>query len=573
MTTPRFDIWAPAAHSARIIIDGTQHDMRTTDGGWFTCDEVPSPGQRYAFLLFDGTSWSTPLPDPRTRYQPEGVHGPSEVVATEFPWTDDQWSGIELKDQVLYELHVGTFSPEGTFDGVIDRLDYLADLGVNSIELLPVQPFAGERNWGYDGVDWFAVQHSYGGPEGLKRLVDAAHAHGIAVIMDVVYNHFGPEGNYKGLFGPYTTSGHTAWGDVVNLSGPGSDEVRAYILDAVHQWLDEFHVDGLRLDAVQAYDDRRAYSIMEEIRQVADAIAAATGVPRTIIGETDQNDPRIVNDESRGGYGLSAQWCDDVHHAVHSLIADERQGYYCDYGSIEILAETMANAYRFRDTWSAYRGRTHGRALDLSHVAPWQMVTYTTNHDQVGNRAGGDRPSQSESPEQLMLRAATVLLSPFTPMLFMGEEFCAQTPFPFFVSHTDPELVRLTREGRRHDFAREGWNDADVPDPADPATFESAKLDWEFSAEQKKLLNAYRTLICLRHSHGFNRDDLRTLEVSHDEAGWLCLREGSTVFVGNYSPNTVTVPVGGTLVYSFSTPQVAAGETVLGPWEFALIEG
>ena len=262
-----------------------------------------------------------------------------------------------------------------------------------------------------------------------------------------------------------------------------------------------------------------------------------------------------------------------MHHAFHSLIADERQGYYCDYGTIEVLAETMANAYRFRDTWSAYRGRTHGRALDLSHVAPWRMVTYTTNHDQVGNRAGGDRPSQSESPEQLMLRAATVLLSPFTPMLFMGEEFGARTPFPFFVSHTDPELVRLTREGRRHDFAREGWNEADVPDPADPATFDSAKLDWEFDEQQQKLLNAYRTLIRLRHSHGFNRDDLRTLEVSHDEAGWLCLREGNTAFVGNYSPNTVTVPVGGELVYSFSNPQVGPSETVLGPWEFALIEG
>ena len=571
MTASRFEVWAPAARDVRVTIDGTEHDMAPAKGGWFTCDEVPTPGQRYAFLLFDGTEWSKPLPDPRTRSQPDGVHGHSEVVGTDFAWSDVQWKGIELKDQVLYELHVGTFSPEGNFDGVIAKLPYLAELGVNSIELLPVQPFAGERNWGYDGVDWFAVQHSYGGPEGLKRLVDAAHEHGIAVIMDVVYNHFGPEGNYNGAFGPYTTAGHTSWGDVVNISGPGSDEVRAYILDAVRQWLDEFHVDGLRLDAVQAYDDRRAYSLMEDIRRVSDEVAAQTGVPRTIIGESDQNDPRIVNDESRGGYGLSAQWLDDVHHSVHTLVSGERQGYYGDYGTLDILADTMTNAYRFRDTWSDYRGRTHGRPLDLAHVAPWRMVTYTSNHDQVGNRAAGDRPSASESPEQLALRAATILLSPFTPMLFMGEEFGATTPFPFFVSHSDPELVRLTSEGRRLDFARQGWNEAEVAEPADPETFESAKLAWEFTEEQSQLLDAYKTLISLRHSHGFNRDDLRELSVEHGD-GWMSMREGATVFVGNFSPIETRVPVGGELVYSFSSPRVGASETVLGPWEFALLQ-
>lgn len=574
-----FEVWAPYARDAKVVIDGSELPMRNRGRGWWECNEQPRSGQRYAFLLFDGASWSKPLPDPRTRLQPDGVHGPSEVVPVDFDWTDGDWAGLHLKDQVLYELHVGTFTPEGTFDGVISKLEYLADLGVNSIELLPVQPSAGERNWGYDGVDWFAVQESYGGPEGLKRLVNAAHNHGIAVIMDVVYNHFGPEGNYNPCFGPYTTAGHTDWGDVVNISGPGSDEVRTYILDAVRQWLGEFHVDGLRLDAVQAYDDRRAYSIMEEIRSVADDIAERTGIPRTVIGETDQNDPRIVNDEVRGGYGLSAQWCDDIHHCVHTLITGERQGYYVDYGTIEQLADTLAHAYRFRDTWSEYRGRTHGRPLDLAHVAPWRMITYTTNHDQTGNRAAGDRPAATHTPEQLVLRAATILMSPFTPMLFMGEEFGADTPFAFFVSHSDPELLRMTREGRTQEFSRQGWNQTEVPDPADPATFDAARLTWEHSARQEEIFTAYKELLAFRRDHAPARDDLRELAVEHgkvgsgESGGWLLMGErgSETIFAANFSPEPATVPTGGELLYSFTSPKVGEDETVLDPWGFALI--
>lgn len=576
-----YEVWAPYARDVKLVVDGTEHPMRERGRGWWDCDEEPREGQRYAFSLFDGTAWSKPLPDPRTRLQPDGVHGSSEVVSADFNWTDGEWAGLHLKDQVLYELHVGTFTPEGTFDGVIGKLDYLADLGVNSIELLPVQPFAGERNWGYDGVDWFAVQQSYGGPAGLKRLVDAAHNRGIAVIMDVVYNHFGPEGNYNPCFGPYTTTGHTSWGDVVNISGPGSDGVRAYILDAVRQWLSEFHVDGLRLDAVQAYDDRRAYSIMEEIRWVADDIAERTGIPRTIIGETDQNDPRIVNDETRGGYGLSAQWCDDIHHCVHTLITGEHQGYYVDYGSIEQLADTLSNAYRFRDTWSEYRQRTHGRPLDLAHVAPWRMITYTTNHDQTGNRAAGDRPTATHTPQQLVLGAATILMSPFTPMLFMGEEFGADTPFPFFVSHSDPELVRMTREGRVQEFSRQGWNQSEVPDPAEQATFDAARLQWEHTEEQSQLLAAYKELLALRRTHVPARNDLRELAVEHgrvgdggEGGGWLLMGErgGDVIFAANFSAEPATVPAGGELLYSFTSPEVGGKETVLDPWGFALIK-
>lgn len=566
-----FEVWAPFAREVQVLVDASPAPMSPspTRPGWWVSGEAPVPGQRYAFSLFDGTAWTAPLPDPRTRLQPDGVHGPSEVVPADFAWTDGGWRGIPLRDQVLYELHVGTFTPEGTFDAAAAKLDHLVALGVNAVELMPVQPFAGARNWGYDGVDWFAVHEAYGGPAGLKRFVDAAHARGLAVLLDVVYNHFGPEGNYNEAFGPYLTAGNTGWGDVVNISGSGSDEVRAYILDAVRQWLDEFHVDGLRLDAVQAYDDRRAFSIMEEIRAVADEVAAATGIPRTIIGETDQNDPRIVNDESRGGYGLSAQWLDDVHHALHTLLTGERERYYVDYGTVDILADTLRHAYRFRDTFSTFRGRTHGRPLDLAHVAPWRMVTYTTNHDQTGNRAAGDRPSQSMKPHQLALRAATILLSPFTPMLFMGEEFAARTPFPFFVSHSDAELNRLTREGRAREWGASG---AEMPDPSAVETFDSAKLDWDFDAEQREMLEAYRRLLEIRRDHGFNRDDLRELEVEHGGA-WLTMRErdGDVVFAANYSGADAKVPVGGELLYSFTSPRVGEASTVLDPWGFAVL--
>lgn len=572
----QFEVWAPFAHDVRLLVDDAEHPMSpdpTRSGWWVLAPEIAAPrdGQRYAYRLFDGTDWTKALPDPRTRRQPDGVHGASAIVDSDFPWTDDAWRGRHLRGQVIYELHVGTFTAEGTFEAAAGKLDYLLDLGINSIELMPVQPFGGERNWGYDGVDWFAVQESYGGPRGLKKLVDAAHNRGIAVILDVVYNHFGPDGNYNGMFGPYTTAGSTDWGDVVNLSGPASDEVRAYILDAVRQWLDEFHLDGLRLDAVHAYDDRRAYSIMEEIRRVSDSVAGQTGIPRTIIGETDQNDPRIVNDESVGGYGLSAQWLDDVHHCIHTLVSGERHAYYVDFGTVDILADTLRHAYRFRNTFSEFRRRTHGRPLDLSQIGPWRMITYTTTHDQTGNRAAGDRPSQSLTAAQQLLKAAVVLCSPFTPMLFMGEEYGARTPFPFFCSHTDEELNRLTREGRFTEFARLGWNPEDVADPADPATFYSAKLSWEFDRDQDEIFEAYQALIGLREQYDFALDDLRELEVDNSDA-WLTMGYKDVFLAANFTDAPVTVPHGGTLVYSFGDPTVTAEETVLEPWGFALVE-
>lgn len=569
----KFDVWAPYAHDVKLVVGDEEHQMRRDEKrrGWWLSDIEKTPGQRYGFSLYDGESWTAPLPDPRSTRQPDGVHGLSEVTDPDFEWSDQHWTRYELKGQVIYELHVGTFSEEGTFNGVVDKLDYLADLGVTTIELMPVQPFAGERNWGYDGVDWFAVQESYGGPKGLKRLVDAAHNKGIGVFLDVVYNHFGPDGNYNGQFGPYTTAGATGWGDVVNLSGADSDEVRAYVLDAVRRWLTEFHIDGLRLDAVQTYDDRGAYSIMEQINRVADEVEAEQGPNPIIIAESDMNDPRIISDYSVGGYGLDAQWLDDVHHALHTVVTGENNAYYEDFGTVEILADTLRHGYRFRNDYSRYRGRTHGRALDLGAIPPWKLITYTTTHDQVGNRAEGDRPSQNLTPTQHVLKAAVIFFSPFTPMIFQGEESFAQTPFPFFVSHTDEELMRLTREGRAHEFARYGWNFDEVPDPADPATFESAKLDWNHGDDARAVYEAYKTLLKLRSDLNLAREDLRDLQVEHSD-NWLTMGYDDVVLAANLSDEPATVPVGGELVYSFSSPTVTATETQLEPWGFAVIK-
>lgn len=573
----QFRVWAPLADDIRLRLDDTTYPMTAIEDGWWACLEDgvrPAPGQRYGFEVRSGDTWSKPLPDPRTTAQPDGVHGLSEVSSTEFPWSDDTWPGIPLRTQVIYELHVGTFTPEGTFDAVAGKLDHLLELGVNTIEIMPVQPFGGERNWGYDGVDWFGVHETYGGREGLKKLVDACHSAGIAVILDVVYNHFGPDGNYNGAFGPYTAGGSTGWGEMVNISGPDSDEVRRYILDTVLQWLGEFHIDGLRLDAVHSYDDRGAYSLMEQIRSIADEVESRTGVPRTIIAESDLNDPRLLNPPEVGGYGLDGQWVDDIHHALHTLISGESHAYYADFGTLEVLRSTLRKGWFFTGGYSSYRGRSHGRLLDPSIVPAWRLVTYTTTHDQVGNRAAGDRPSMNLSPAQQVLKAAVIYCSPFTPMLFMGEEFGAQTPFPFFASHTDDELNRLTREGRRREFAHAGWESSEVPDPAAPETFASAKLDWEFDDAQREILGAYTTLLRLREKLDLAQPDLTdlTVEAGTEDEPWLAMGSGQYLLLANFSADELEVPYGGQLVYSFTAPEVGETATTLDGWGFALIE-
>ncbi|AIT61434.1 1,4-alpha-glucan branching protein [Corynebacterium doosanense CAU 212 = DSM 45436] len=568
-----FSVWAPLAKDVRLRIGEQIHDMHTVGGNWWEATVAPEPGMRYGYELCVDDEWSTTYPDPRTRSQPDGIHGLSEVVAEDFDWSDHNWSGRSLAGMVLYEMHVGTFTAGGTFDSAIEQLDYLADLGVNAVEVMPIQPFGGTRNWGYDSVDWYAVHEAYGGPEGFKRFVDAAHARGLAVVLDVVYNHFGPDGNYLGAFGPYTTGGATEWGDVVNFSGENSDEVRDYALGAVRQWLDEFHVDGLRLDAVHSFDDRRAFSIMEDFQTVADELTATDGRPRSLIAESDLNDPRLITEKAAGGYGLAGQWVDDIHHGLHTLVSGEDHAYYSDYASMEVFAETLRKGWWFTGTYSSFRGRTHGRALNLERTPAWRLVTYTTTHDQTGNRAAGDRPSMNLSPEQQVLKAAVVLFSPFTPMLFMGEEYGATTPFPFFVSHTNEEIMTGTREGRKREFSRAGWREEDIADPTTAETFDSAKLLWDFTDEQLRIHEAYRRMIALRTSLRLANPDLRQLRVEHggEEHRWLAMGSGEHLLLANLSADPQTVPFGGEAVYSFSDVTAGTDETRLGPWEFVLV--
>ncbi|AKK03495.1 malto-oligosyltrehalose trehalohydrolase [Corynebacterium epidermidicanis] len=568
MTT--YEVWAPKADAVRVTVDGTEHDLYAGDNGWWHSDLAATPGQRYGFSLRTGDTWSSLLPDPRSTSQPDGVHGLSEVTDHSFAWTDQDWTGRILPGQLIYELHVGTFSERGDFAGVVDKLGYLRELGVTSIELMPVQPFAGDRNWGYDGVFWHAVHAGYGGEVGLKELVDAAHRHRIAVILDVVYNHFGPEGNDTGMFGPYTAGGNTGWGEVINFSGPGSDEVRAYVLDAARRWFEEFHIDGLRLDAVHAMYDPGAIHVLEQLTYLTKEIEATTGIPRTLIAESDQNDPRIVSSQQAGGYGLDGQWIDDYHHALHTLVSGENHGYFADFGGVDTLAHVLKEVFFHAETFSTFRGRMHGRRLDTTLVPASSFVAYTTTHDQVGNRASGDRPSMNLSPEQQVLKAAMVLLAPFTPMLFMGEEFGAKTPFAFFVSHSDPELLRLTAEGRQREFARAGWNNAEITDPTSVEAFENSRLQWAFDDEQQRIFEAYQTLIRLRKQLQLARPYLEHLQVEYGE-NWLAFGYDDVTVVANFSDESIEVPFTGELRYCFDASKVSEHATQLAPWDFAVL--
>jgi maltooligosyltrehalose trehalohydrolase len=494
--------------------------MNAEAGGWWSARlDSARPGTDYAFLL-DGSD--QPLPDPRSRWQPGGVHGPSRLYDhAAFAWTDGGWTGRQLAGSVVYELHVGTFTPGGTFDAAIERLDHLVDLGVDFVELMPVNAFSGDRGWGYDGVCWFAPHEPYGGPDGLKRFVDAAHRRGLGVLLDVVYNHFGPSGAYAPLFGPYLATGDTGWGAGVNLDGPGSDEVRRSIVDSALAWLRDYHVDGLRLDAVHAFADRRAVHLLEELAVAVDALSGRLGRPLSLVAESDRNDPRLVTPRDAGGYGLTAQWDDDVHHALHAMLTGERQGYYADFGSPECLAAVLTGAFWHAGTWSAFRQRSHGRPVDRERIPGHRFVACLQNHDQIGNRARGDRLGALLSPGLLRVAATLLLTSPFTPMLFMGEEWAAGTPWQFFSGHIEPELGAAVAAGRRREFAAHGWPEDDVPDPQDPATFRRSTLDWSEleSPEHRAMLDCYRELIALRRAVPALRDprlDRVSVEIEHD---------------------------------------------------------
>lgn len=496
----RFLVWAPHAEEVRVhvLAPGERTEPLERLGPGYhhaVLDGVPS-GSLYLYRL----PGERERPDPASRFQPRGVHGPSAVVDAEFPWTDHRWSGRALPEFVINELHVGTFSAEGTLEGVIPHLDRLRDLGMTAVELMPVAQFPGERNWGYDGVYPFAVQASYGGPAGFKRLVDACHARGLAVVLDVVYNHLGPEGNYLAEFGPYFTDRYrTPWGQAVNFDGPGSDEVRRYFIENALHWLTECHVDALRLDAVHAILDHSAHPFLQELVEAVERRAEELSRRLYLIAESALNDPRIIRRREVGGLGLDAQWSDDFHHALHVLLTGEHQGYYQDFGSLSDLEAAVRDGFVYAGRYSAYRRRRHGSSS--RDVPAGRFVVSVQNHDQVGNRMLGERLASIVDLERRKLAAGTVLLSPFVPLLFMGEEYGETAPFPYFVSHTDPALAEAVRRGRQEEFAAFGWR-GEPPDPFAEETFRSSKLDHGLreQGEHRALLEFYRELIRLRRS-------------------------------------------------------------------------
>jgi maltooligosyltrehalose trehalohydrolase len=485
-------VWAPLVERAAIQVDGEVLPMTQSPGGWWS-GPMLADGARYGFLLGDDP---VPRPDPRGRRLPDGVHGLSEAV-TPRPVAVGDWRGRELADGIIYELHLGTFTSEGTLDAAISRLGHLVDLGVAFVELLPVNAFNGDWNWGYDGVAWFAVQESYGGPEAYARFVAACHERGLGVIQDVVYNHLGPSGNYLPLFGPYLRAeGANTWGAEVNLDEP---EVRRYILDNARMWFEEYGVDGLRLDAVHALRDTSREHILTTLARETRELSRRVDRPLTLIAESDLNDPVMFRPREAGGHGLTAQWSDDYHHAVHVALTGETTGYYADFAPLSALGTVATRGFFHAGTWSSFRERVHGVALD-DDVEAWRLVTFSQDHDQIGNRAIGDRLTASLSPRRLAIAAVLTVLSPSTPMLFMGEEWGASTPWQFFTSHPEPELGRATAEGRIAEFSRHGWDPEVVPDPQDPETFRRSKLEWaELDTEPHRLLLAqYRDLIALR---------------------------------------------------------------------------
>src|SRR5450631_1607011 len=547
-------VWAPHAARVRVAIaqpdepiqqPAVTADLEPAPGGWWRADVAEAlPGRDYGFLLDDDEQV---LPDPRSRWQPHGVHEPSRFYCDDFAWTDTDWPGHDLPDSVIYELHVGTFTAAGTFDAVIERLDYLVELGVTHVEILPVNDFNGEWNWGYDGVLWFAVHEAYGGPDGLKRLVDACHGAGLAVVLDVVYNHLGPSGNYLPRYGPYFKTGHNTWGELVNLDGESAGPVREYILDNALMWLSEFHVDALRLDAVHALQDSSDTHLLAELSARVKALSVETGRPLVLVAESDLNDPIMFSDRTLGGYGLDGQWNDDVHHALHALLSGEQHAYYSDFGSLSVLAKVLTRAFFHDGTYSSFRGANHGKPVDTEHTPGYRFVVCLQNHDQVGNRAAGDRLPQITSPGMLKVGATLLLTSPFTPMLWMGEAWAASTPWPVFTSHPEPELAEATTSGRIDEFAEHGWDADDVVSPQDPAAFTGAKLRWSERDEPEHavILALYRQLLRLRREQPDLADSrLDRVEVDFDEdAKWIIVHRGAFEVAANLADHAQPLPV------------------------------
>jgi maltooligosyltrehalose trehalohydrolase len=568
-------IWAPNARSVEAEINGTRAVMERIEGGWWCLQrEALQHGSDYALWL-DGEG---PLPDPRSPWQPRGIEAPSRWVDhAHFTWNDVDWRAPPLRDAIIYELHVGTFSQGGDFASAIEHLDALVDIGITHVELMPVVEFAGTRGWGYDGVFPFAPHHAYGGPEGLKRLVEACHQRGLAVILDVVYNHLGPVGNCLEKYGPYFTDAYkTPWGKAMNLDGAWSHEVRHYFIDNALMWLRDYHIDGLRLDAVHALIDRSAIHFLEQLAGDVKSLSLFLRAEHFVIAESDLNDPRLVRPVTRGGMGLDAQWNEDFHHALHALLTGENFGYYADFGQLGDLARVLKAGFCYDDRYSRYRQRHHGRSA--ADVGGQHFIACLQNHDQVGNRGAGERLCHLVDAERAKLGAAVVLLGPFVPLLFQGEEWSASTPFQYFTDFTDASLQENVRKGRRAEFAAFGWSEDGVPDPHDETSFQRSKLDWRERDAQPHaaMLQWYRELITLRREErDFSAGALDPPHVTCDaRAGWLRFRRGRFIVACNFADEAQRLEAEGQnlRLASHANTRLGSGTLSLPPWSVAVLE-
>ncbi|HSU19758.1 MAG TPA: malto-oligosyltrehalose trehalohydrolase [Acidobacteriaceae bacterium] len=544
-----FRLWAPRVEKLQVVLNDRERlPMNGPDkkGWWSLCVEQAGNNTDYAYLVDDDP---TPYPDPRSPWQPRGVHAASRVYdQSAFQWTDASWHCPPLSAAILYELHIGTFSQEGTFDGAIQHLNHLVDLGITHVEVMPINEFAGNRGWGYDGVFLFAPFEPYGGPDGFKRFVNACHEKNLAVVLDVVYNHFGPVGNYTNKFGPYLTDRfHTPWGAAVNFNEAGSDEVRRFFCDNALMWLKDYHVDGLRLDAVHEYIDRSAVNFMEQLSSEVERLGATMGRKFVLIAESDLNDPKFVRSREAHGYGMDAQWSDDFHHSLFTLLwSDPGRGYYDDFGSTEDLVKSLKSVFVFDGKFSGYRQHSHGRPVD--GLSAHHFLGYIQNHDQVGNRAVGERLEHLVGMDAAKAAVGLVLTAPFIPMLFMGEEFAASAPFLYFADHEEEEMRRLVSEGRKRDFAAFGWEEKDVPDPEIPETMERSKLDWTeiHKGEHQQMLEWVKGLIHLRRTNmDLNDGDLGHLKiecVGNTKA--LSMQRGPVRVLANFGQHPVKMTIG-----------------------------
>ena len=541
-----FNVWAPKAKNMAVRIGDTSHPMTgPLEKGWWSLQlEEAGPGTDYAFLIDRD---ETPYPDPRSFWQPDGVHAASRVYSQKtFTWTDALWQGPPLTGAVMYEMHIGTFTPEGTFDAATQHFAHLYQLGVTHLEIMPVAAFPGDFGWGYDGVDLFAVNDLYGGPDGLKRFVDAAHHAGLAVLLDVVYNHFGPVGNYTPKFGPYLNDRHhTPWGDAINFEVEGSDEVRRFFCDNAMVWLRDYHIDGLRLDAVHEFMDRSAVHFMEQLSAEVDVLSSTLGRRLVLIAESDLNDPRLIRPREAAGYGMDAQWSDDFHHALFTILTggEEGKGYYDDFGSFAQLAKSLQNMFVYDGVYSSYRDRHHGRPVN--GLSAHHFIGFIQNHDQIGNRATGDRLEHIIGVDRTKVALALVLTAPFIPMLFQGEEFASSTPFQYFAHHEDEDMAKAVSEGRKKEFAAFGWEPSEIPNPEERSTFENSRLNWSEVTEGKHadMLAWTTSLIHLRRSSiSLNDGELSHTHVTFDEEKrWLIMCRGLVRVMVNLGEAAVTL--------------------------------